>query len=69
MQETAKDEPRRYGEWAGNEAGVPEKPDHCIIKVWPPHTWISRQCMRPRGFGPEGLHCKQHAKILFGDNA
>ncbi len=54
---------RRYGQWAGNERGAPEKPDRCIAELY--GDYISRQCARPRGHGTgdlDGLLCKQHAK-------
>ena len=50
---------RRYSEWAGNPAGVPENTNHCVIEVC--SNFIPHQCYRKRGHGPEGLYCKQHA--------
>ncbi|CAB5223449.1 hypothetical protein UFOVP383_49 [uncultured Caudovirales phage] len=49
---------RRYGQWGGNPKGHPEDPTRCIEEVWP----FPRQCTRKRGYGPDGLYCKQHAK-------
>ena len=56
---------RRYGEWAGNLNGHPENPVHCIKEVWPAdgRSMIPYQCRRQRGYGPDGLYCKQHAKL------
>jgi hypothetical protein len=58
------DTKKRYGCWAGNPKGFPEDPDRCIVEVWPRYTWVARQCRRKRGYGKNGLHCKQHAKRL-----
>lgn len=52
----------RYGSWAGNPKGNPEKKDQCVAQVYPPPGWISAQCTRKRGFGPNGEYCKQHAR-------
>lgn len=55
---------RVYNLWAGNPKGTPERCDLCIAEVraswtaWP----IYSQCTRKRGYGPDGLYCKQHAK-------
>ena len=56
---------RIYGAWAGNEKGTPEDMSRCIKEVTP--NWgfmIPQQCQRKRGYGPNGLYCKQHAKIV-----
>uniref|UniRef100_A0A6M3JC16 Uncharacterized protein n=1 Tax=viral metagenome TaxID=1070528 RepID=A0A6M3JC16_9ZZZZ len=53
-------EPRIYGQWAGNEKGVPENIRRCIEEVC--NQYIFYQCKRLRGHGPDGLYCKQHAK-------
>jgi len=54
---------RRYGVWNGCPKGNPEDPTHCIEEVWPSgRAWIPYQCSRKRGYGPDGLYCKQHAK-------
>jgi bacillopeptidase F (M6 metalloprotease family) len=57
---------RRYGQWAGNEKGTPEDTTRCIEKVYPPSgggSWIPHQCYRKRGYGKDGLYCKQHNKM------
>jgi len=60
--------PLRYGAWAGNPKGTLEDKTLCIIEVWPKSgTWIPYQCTRKRGHGPDGLYCKQHAKIIEQD--
>lgn len=52
---------RRYGQWAGNEAGIAEDKIKCVAEVgW--DEFITRQCQRKRGYGPNDLYCKQHAK-------
>ena len=51
---------RRYNQWAGNPRGWPEDKTRCIEEVW--SGYLSYQCSRKRGYGPDGLYCKQHAK-------
>lgn len=54
---------RIYGEWAGNPKGAPEDKTRCIKEVWPTTDgWIPHQCRRKRGYGKDGLYCKQHSK-------
>lgn len=54
---------RRYGIWAGNPKGHLEDLSRCVEEVWPTTGFgIPYQCLRKRGHGPIGLHCKQHAK-------
>lgn len=53
---------RYYGQHAGNPKGIPEDPTRCIHEVWPANGWASYQCRRKRGYGKDGLYCKQHAK-------
>lgn len=53
---------RRYGRWAGNPKGVPENTEKCAANIW--IDMRSFQCDRKRGFGPNGLYCKQHAKMI-----
>lgn len=55
---------RRYNQWAGNPNGDKENPLKCIQEVRDSSGWHSYQCARKRGFGKEGLYCKQHAKIM-----
>lgn len=59
---------RRYNEWAGNPKGIPEDPTRCIKEVWDPNGWLSHQCRRKRGHGPNGEYCKQHAKKIRGSS-
>lgn len=54
---------RVYAVWSGNEKGVPENTDKCIAVVWPTDGWISHQCRRKRGYGADGLYCRQHARV------
>lgn len=53
---------RIYNQWAGNESGSREKPDQCVVSVFPGTSYVSVQCSRKRGNGPDGLYCKQHGK-------
>jgi len=53
---------RRYGSWAGNPNGVPEDSTRCIESVSDQGGFLFHQCLRKRGYGPDGLYCKQHAK-------
>jgi hypothetical protein len=62
---------RWYEDWQYNSAGGPalckfsEDPRWCVESV----DWIvrgmsgRRQCKAPRGHGPGGLFCRQHAKM------
>lgn len=59
---------RRYGRWAGNPEGLPEIKTDCIESV-NPSGFIPQQCSRKRGFGKDGLYCKQHAKRHPADEA
>ena len=54
---------RRYGQWAGNERGMPEDVTRCVAQVWSNSTWVPYQCLRKRGHGPGGLYCKQHGRM------
>lgn len=54
---------QRYGCWAGNPKGVAEDTEDCIEEVWSEVSWIPYQCSRKRGYGPDKLYCKQHAKM------
>lgn len=51
---------RTYGQWAGNPKGKREDKTRCIVEVW--DNYIGHQCSRKRGYGIDGLYCKQHAK-------
>jgi len=53
---------RRYGKWAGEPDGRPEDSQRCVAEVV--EDFIVRQCRHKRGYGPDGLFCKQHAKQL-----
>lgn len=53
---------RRYGKWAGDPNGVLEDLKRCIVGVWGRDSWVPHQCRRKRGYGENGLYCKQHAK-------
>lgn len=57
-------EPRRYGQWAGNEKGIAEDVSRCIKEVSDHSGWHYYQCHRKRGYGPDLQYCKQHAKQL-----
>lgn len=52
---------RRYGRWAGNPAGIRENPTKCRRQVAEGgRSVLFHQCSRKRGFGTDGLYCKQH---------
>ena len=53
---------RRYGQWAGNPDGQPEKPGYCTEKVYPTGSFINRQCSKKAKYGPSDEYCKIHAK-------
>ena len=55
---------RRYDTWPGNPRGLVEIRTQCVVEVstnWGLHRY---QCARKRGHGPDGLFCKQHAKMV-----
>ena len=60
MTTTPTREPWRYNQWGSNSKGIPENPAHCIKAVRERDGWHSYQCSRPRGYGEDGLYCKQH---------
>jgi hypothetical protein len=54
---------RVYGHWAGNPSGTKENPANCIAVVADGgRSCLTHQCQRRRGYGKDGLFCKQHAK-------
>jgi hypothetical protein len=54
----------RYNQWGGNPNGTRYDPSRCAMEVM--NNWLFRQCSRNNGFGPQGLYCKQHAKLWLG---
>lgn len=60
--EPDKDGVRYYGHSHLHKKGFREDKTKCVVEVmryvgrWP----SSGQCARKRGFGPEGLYCRQH---------
>ena len=57
----------RYGRWAGNERGITYDGDRCAMEVYDRDGFHAYQCLRRRGYGPELLYCKQHAKKVMGE--
>jgi len=55
---------RYYGKSTLRPHGIPEDPTRCIAEVADETGWHFYQCKRKRGYGPGGLYCKQHAKII-----
>jgi len=55
---------RRYNKWAGNPRGDPEDKTRCVAEVHDYTGWHFVQCSRKRGYGPDSLYCKQHAKKM-----
>jgi hypothetical protein len=53
---------RYYGQWAGNQKGHRQVRSRCIAEVSDSTSFLSRQCGRHRGQGPNADYCKQHAK-------
>ena len=56
------EEPRVYDKSGVNPKGIPEDKTRCIAEVTAWSGWHSYQCQRKRGYGQDGLYCKQHAK-------
>lgn len=50
----------RYGVWSGKPWGRRYDSSRCAEEIQ--NGWISYQCSRKPGHGPEELYCKQHAK-------
>ena len=56
---------RRYGRSDGWYTPSRYKPLHCAWEVSePPYYLDSHQCSRSTGHGPDGLYCKQHARMV-----
>ncbi len=59
---------RRYGWREKDQIATPEDPRRCVAQVsgqvWIDRQshYVERQCSRKRGYGKDGLFCKQHAK-------
>lgn len=52
---------KRYSEWAGNQKGFPYDNNRCAKEVSRGgRSVLLTQCSRRRGFGRDGLFCKQH---------
>jgi hypothetical protein len=49
----------QYGQWAGEPKGSAYMPDRCAAEVF--LNFLSRQCARKAGKGPDGLYCGIHA--------
>lgn len=49
-----------YGQWAGNERGYKANKNKCAETVF--DGYLSHQCSRKGGHGPNKVYCKQHAK-------
>lgn len=47
---------------AMNPIGDPEDKTLCVVEVADSRGWRFHQCKRKRGFGPDGLYCRQHIK-------
>lgn len=53
---------RRYNQWAGNPKGEKEDVKRCVVEVFDKgRSILTHQCYRKRGYGPNGLLCRQHA--------
>jgi len=56
---------RMYRIWAGNPKGNKENPTKCVVSVADGgRSVLSHQCRNKRGFGPNGLYCRRHAKMI-----
>lgn len=55
----------RYNKWAGNPNGTKYTPSRCAYPVWSGGRGsMQHQCLRPCGYGPEGLFCQTHAPMM-----
>jgi hypothetical protein len=56
---------KRYGRWVENPEGFIENPINCLYEVYTNNLGDhGHQCSRKRGYGPDGLYCKMHAKKM-----
>jgi hypothetical protein len=54
------DELRKYNGDLGRV--MREDTSRCVQSVPTCNGWHEKQCSRKRGYGKDGLYCKQHAK-------
>ncbi len=52
---------RHYGQSACSQGN---REDILLCVAQCQERWVSYQCSRKRGHGPDGLYCKQHAKMI-----
>lgn len=57
---------RRYAVRPENPEGVPEDPTRCREEVWGARGFVTHQCQRPRGFGPDLAYCSIHGRSNKG---
>ena len=60
---------RIYGRWAGNPKGHRVDTTCCIVEVMDNTSLLFHQCLRKRGYGYNGLFCKQHSKKYASDES
>jgi hypothetical protein len=55
----------RYGCWAGYPKGHKQNETKCVKEIsCGQRSCLFTQCSRKRGYGHNGLYCKQHAKTV-----
>ncbi len=55
---------RVYGKTWGKIKDIrQENPNRCIEAIWHKEYGCGYQCQRKRGYGKDGLYCKQHSKM------
>ena len=55
----------KYNSWAGNPNGNKYDERYCAYEVsGGGRMMLFYQCSRLNGHGPDGLYCKQHAKMI-----
>lgn len=54
----------RYGQWVGWPHGFAYNQSRCAYEVG--DAGFRHQCNRKPGHGPDGLYCKQHARMVGG---
>jgi uncharacterized protein YhdP len=60
-------ESQLYNVWAGNPKGFPYNARKCAFNVLQKDWPVFHQCCRNSGHGPDGLYCKQHARMVEGN--
>lgn len=53
----------RYNKWGGNPRGNHYDSSRCADEAYDSVSRMFYQCSRKPGHGPDGIFCKQHARM------